>query len=175
MSIKRLESVVAPPQAPVELPEARIWDAVEVNLTKLPADYKEFTQRYGTGCIDSFIWIFNPASENPNLNLGRQAWQQASILKEINECGAEPLIPSFPSPHGMLAFGITDNGDVLYWETNGDPDSWTVAVLGARSSPILKFEFNLTSFLAGICEGVITCELFPEGFPSPAPIFATGY
>jgi hypothetical protein len=173
MCIEKFKSFVLPPKDPEELPDAQIWNHIEVNVGKLPDDYKSFIQHYGTGCIDSFIWIFNPASSNPNLNFGHQVNVQTETLREINEEGVERPIPLFPSDHGLLPFGITDNGDVLFWETNEDPNGWTVAVIEARSSPLQKFEMNMTSFLAGICERSISCDAFPDDFPSVNPTFST--
>jgi len=172
MSIKMFESIVLPPRNPAEVPDAVTWSSVQMNLTKFPNDYKAFIQLYGTGCIDAFIWIYNPASKNPNLNLEQQVVSQKTTLKEVNESEVETFIPLFPSPHGVLPFGITDNGDVLFWETYRNPNSWTVAVLAARSSPLLRFDMNMTSFLAGVCDGSIICEAFPKDFPSLKPHFA---
>lgn len=172
MSIDRLEIVISPPDNPAEVPTNEVWREVEHDLAKLPNDYKDFINRYGTGCIDSFIWVFNPASSNNNLNLGVQVRLYAETLKNLNESGMEPRIVVFPTPHGVLPFGVTDNGDVLFWETNREPDSWAVAVLESRSwLPLLKFEMNMTSFLAGVSEGSIVCDAFPEDFPSPDPGF----
>ncbi len=174
MSLRRLENIVTPPDVPSEIPNEIIWIAVEKKLTKLPDDYRAFIQRYGTGCIDSFIWIFSPASENLNLNLEQQARKQEETIKAINESGVEPFIPLFPHSLGVLPFGITDNGDVLFWVNKGKPNSWTVAVLEARRSPMLEFDMNMTCFLAELCEGSITCEAFPDDFPSSAPVFTAG-
>lgn len=174
MSLRKLENIVTPPENPVEVPNEAIWSAVENNLAKLPDDYRAFIQRYGTGCIDSFIWIFNPAAENPFLNLEQQALKQEETIKAINEGGMEKFIPFFPASLGVLPFGITDNGDVLFWSNKGEPNSWTVAVLEPRRSPMLEFDMNMTCFLAGLCEGSITCEAFPEDFPSSAPVFTAG-
>lgn len=172
MNMAKLEVILPPPVAPIEVPGGADWDAVEANLTKLPGDYRAFIQRYGTGCVDSFMWIFNPGSSNPNLNLQDQVRRQSEVLREINEGDMEAIIPIYPDPKGVLPFGITDNGDVLFWETGDEPDNWTVAVLEARSSPLLKFEMNMTSFLAGICDGSVICSAFPEDFPSAKPAFA---
>src|SRR5947209_4673448 len=134
MSIELLESIIAPPENPQEVPDSTLWQAVETDLTRLPADYKDFVSRYGTGSIDSFIWIFNPASRNPHLNFQQQVRKQLEVLREINERETEPFIPLFPNSSGVLPFGITDNGDLLFWETNGDPDNWAVGVFEARSA-----------------------------------------
>jgi hypothetical protein len=175
VSIERLEAIIPPPARPEEVPDAAVWETVERNVAALPADYREFVSRYGTGWIDSFIWIFNPASRNPNLNLERQVQKQLQVLEEVNQGGMEFVIPLFPQVGGVLPFGITDNGDLLVWKTDGDTKNWTVGVLGARSSPLLIFAMDMTSFLAGVCGGSIACAVFPQDFPSQNPAFSSGF
>lgn len=75
-----LEAIVSPPAKPNEVPDARLWRAVESSLTKLPTDYRTLLSRYGTGSFDSFIWIFNPAARNPHLNLEQQVQEQLHQL-----------------------------------------------------------------------------------------------
>ncbi len=169
MSLEQLENIFPPPDIPLELPTPEQWRFVEASIGRLPNDYHRFINKYGTCAIDSFIWIFNPASKNPNLNLANQIERQLGVLKDINESGLEPNIPLFPEPTGVLPFGITDNGDVLLWETNKYSDTWTVSVLPSRSSPLIKFSMDMTNFLAAICEKRIHCQAFPIDFPSAQP------
>ena len=169
MSIERLENIISPPEHPLECPSMEHWRLVESNFVPLPNDYHDYLKRYGTGAIDSFIWIFNPASANPNLNLANQIERQLDILRETNQTGFEPRMMLFPEQGGVLPFGISDNGDVLLWETKGDADAWTVAVLPSRSSPFIRFSSNMTDFLAGILERSVHCEAFPNDFPNARP------
>jgi hypothetical protein len=173
MSIKRLEMIVIPPEKPTEVPEDYEWNDVELKLTPLPSDYHEFINRYGTGSLDSFIWIFNPSSLNPNLQLCKQVDRQLDVLREINDSEFESPIVLFPDQSGLLPLGITDNGDVLLWETIGEANDWTIAVLPSRGSTVIRFSMNMTDFLAGLLEGSIHCEVFPVDFPSSTPIFTS--
>jgi hypothetical protein len=69
MSMARLKQIVVPPERPVEVPDDSVWDAVRALFGEIPADYREFVETYGTGCLCEFIWIYNPASPNEYLNL----------------------------------------------------------------------------------------------------------
>lgn len=171
MSIEHLQKIVPPPDNPKEIPNDQQWDAVESKTTILPDDYREFISKYGSGSLDSFIWIFNPGSMNPNLNLSQQIDKQLEVLREVNNSRIEPKIVLFPDRFGVLPFGITDNGDVLLWETIGEANNWTVGVLPSRNSPIIHFPKSMTAFLADICVGNIRCEAFPDDFPSISPVF----
>ena len=70
MTLERLRAIVPPPEAPVEAGSEDGWPKVEAALgTALPDDYKRFTQLYGSGKFDDFLWLFNPftAGEDGNL------------------------------------------------------------------------------------------------------------
>lgn len=171
MSLARLERVLTPPMHPAEVPGEADWETTEADLCRLPPDYRDFVTRYGTGSIDSFIWIFSPSSRNVNLRLDRQVAVQLDALQVINASGLEPRLPVFPEESGFLPFGLTENGDLLLWETCGAPERWTVGVLPARDRSVGRYRLGMTDFLAGVLEGSLQCEVFPEDFPGPMPQF----
>lgn len=44
------------------------WQAVESRFgIDLPQEFKDIVSEFGSGCIDDFIWLLNPFSENDNL------------------------------------------------------------------------------------------------------------
>lgn len=121
MAIGDLVAVMPTPNVPFEASSADAWASVEARLgTSLPDDYKEFIGLYGSGRIANFLWIFNPFSSNKNLNLEQQIELQSSVLGELESYGEKNPYKSFPAPGGVLPFGITDNGDVVFWRTAGD-------------------------------------------------------
>lgn len=172
MAIDYLKAVISPPMNVSEARGAGGWAGVEGRMgTALPNDYKEFIDAYGSGQIGGFIWVFNPFSINENLNLEKQAIRQATVLDELRSYGEVVPYESFPSVGGILPFGITDNGDVLFWQTGGNPNDWTVLVNEARSPEWEVFSSSLTRFLAEILSRKVVCRAFPKKFPGPAVRF----
>ena len=59
--IKELLKLVPPPDHPVETAAASDWSRIEKEFgAKLPKDYKQFIDQYGTGEFANFFCIFNP-------------------------------------------------------------------------------------------------------------------
>ncbi len=167
----QLRTLIPPPINPQEQPSERQWAEVESRWCSLPSDYRSFINAYGSGCIDDFIWIFNPSAANEYINFSSQVKKQLEVLKEVNATECELQLVLYPEPAGWLPVGITDNGDLIAWETIGTPDEWVVGVLPARSSPVLRFELNITSFLYNLLARNITCQAFPSDFPGTTPRF----
>lgn len=166
MTIDHLLAVMAPPVNPTEIPGPRAWKAVEGRLgMPLPIDYKEFIEIYGSGKIADFLWIFNPFSINENLNLEKQIENQARVLAELQLYGESIPYRLFPERGGVLPFGITDNGDVLFWLTAGAPDDWVVVVNEARAPNWELYNFSMSGFLAAVLQRQVLCGIFPKDFP----------
>lgn len=166
MAILHLTSIVPPPSNPSEVPVQNSWKAIEQRLeVSFPDDYKEFIETYGSGRIGQFLWIFNPFSGNENINLERQIGTQANVLSELQSYGEIIPYKSFPEREGILPFGMTDNGDVLFWLTKGDPNEWGVIVNEARSPAWEIFDLSMSRFLAGILQKKVICNIFPKSFP----------
>jgi len=73
VSVIDLAKLISPPSSPNEAPQQNEWPQIETQLgTSLPADYKDLISLYGTGKIDNFFGIFNPSSQNENINLATQ-------------------------------------------------------------------------------------------------------
>ena len=162
-----------PPAVPFEAPQGEDWLEIERKIgTALPCDYKRFIESYGSGRIDDFLSILNPFSANKYLNLFFQFETQLASLSELKATGSE-IVPFdlFPMPGGLLPFGITDNGDVLYWVTVGQPDVWTVAINASRSPDWRYFAVGMVAFLWKTLTRQELCEVFPDDFPSDTPLF----
>jgi hypothetical protein len=141
-------------------------------LGKLPSDYKAFIERYGSGTIDHFLWVLNPFSANKNANLLEQRESILNAVRELKKDWPDQHPYNlFPEPSGLLPFGGSDNGDMVFWLTDGEPDEWRVVVNAARDPEYDRFDCNMTDFLAGILTRRIRSIVFPDGFPSPQPVF----
>jgi hypothetical protein len=171
---ERLEAIVPPPHIPREVPTAAEWAEYENKLgSALPSDYRAFLNRYGTGGFDAFIWIFSPKAKDKYFNLFGQGLAMLAGVKELRDQFGGDAVPYrlFPELGGLLPFGYTANGDLLFWKTIGSPDRWTIVVNGTRSPDFEEFRTNLVDFLAGILSKSLSCWLFPDDFPNVPPTF----
>ncbi len=63
----------------------------------------------------------------------------------------------------------TDNGNDIFWVTEGLPDAWSVAVMESRGSRCYWFDGGIVAFLVAAFQERITCPMFPE-FPTTKPV-----
>jgi hypothetical protein len=162
MTIEKLQNLLGHRSRKLDRP----WEEVERNLgTALPADFREFIDRYGAGRLADFVWIFSPFAQEPNVNLLDQSSRQLAALRELTERFGELLpYPLYPEEGGLLPFGGTDNGDVLFWRTHGAPDQWTVVVNSSRSAQCELYECSMSEFLFGLVSKRIRSSLLPVDF-----------
>ena len=62
----------------------------------------------------------------------------------------------------MLPLGRTDNGDELYWVTDGDPDDWPVALLESRAALLEVHPMPVTGLLAARAANQLTSRVLPD-------------
>jgi hypothetical protein len=169
--MKALENLMRPPARPSETPEKGGWEAVEATLGfALPEDYKEFISTYGTGAVDGFLWVLNPFSKNQHLNLINQGTVRLDAQRRFAEdSGITTPYALHPDADGLFPWGLTDNGDVLYWLCKGAPSSWFIVVCDSRASYWEEFNFSTTEFLASLITRQIVVDVFPDDFPSESP------
>jgi hypothetical protein len=172
MAIENLISIMPPPEAPIEA-SGTTWVSVESAVgTILPGDYRAFIEKYGSGRISGFVWIFNPFSKRQSINLVSQLSVQTDALKSLaQDFGEKCPYPLFPENDGLLPLGMTDNGDVIHWLTKGKPNDWKIVVNEARGPRYEEFDSNLTSFLWEILTRASRCNLLPRDFPQGSPNF----
>lgn len=166
MSIVYLRNILKESEQVVE--NSGNWSKVEQELgIELPVDYERFIKTFGSVYIDEFIVILNPFSSNPNLDLTARG---KVILEAYGSFeNEESKYPYFPEKGGLLPFGMTDNGDVLFWKTEGKPHEWTIVVNASREALYDEFDENITSFLTRILKRELVCAIFPQDFPSESP------
>jgi hypothetical protein len=167
--------LLPPPASPIESGSPDSWAAAEAALqTRLPADYKQFTQAYGTGSIDEFVTVLNASSTTARFRLDEYGETMLAVTRELRAVGiVEIPFPIYPEPGGLLPWGVTANGDWGYWITapTGEPDAWEVAVSIDRGPEWFRHPGPLTRFLVDILDGSATVPFFPDDFPSSPPLF----
>lgn len=173
MAISFLYTVLPPPAAPYESGESTEWPEIEKLLgTSLPTDYKEYINTYGTGQIAHFVSPYNPFSKTSFRNLLKQAPNQVDILRGIKEEFGEAVCPYplFPEPSGLLPWGATGNGNILFWLMSGTPDEWCVVLSEGRGPGFEQYDESMTDFIAKLLTGRIISRFF-RGFSPDEAVF----
>jgi hypothetical protein len=162
--LEQLRRLLPPPDEPLEAAPPDGWAEVEAALgTGLPDDFKAFTELYGSGKVDDFLYLFNPFAEGQDGNL---LFEKDRVLAAYAETRARfparlPL-PPFPEDGGVLPLGRTDNGDELYWVTGGDPRDWPVALLESRAARQEVHRMPVTGLLAALAAGELVSAILPD-------------
>jgi hypothetical protein len=161
--LERLLQLLPPPAHPVEPARPEGWAAVERALgTGLPGDFKAFTERYGSGTVDEFLYLFNPFAQGPDGNLVVEKDRVLAGYRQTRARFPERLpLPPFPEPGGVLPLGRTDNGDELYWVTDGQPDGWPVALVESRAALQELHAMSVTGFLAALAANQLASRILP--------------
>jgi len=162
--LEQLLRLLPPPADPVEPARPDGWAAVEAALgTGLPGDFKAFCERYGSGTVDGFLYLFNPFASGQDGNLLVEKDRVLAAYRQTRARFPDRLpLPPFPKPGGVLPLGRTDNGDELYWVTDGDPDGWPLALLESRAALQELHRMPVTGFLAALAANQLTSRILPE-------------
>ena len=164
MSLESLTEIVPPPKQPYETSIGQNWLEVESALqTTLPQDYKDYIGLYGSGQIGEILWVFNPFSSSPHLNLLDQVGQILGIWQSIRaEFGKrECPYPLYPEPNGLLSWGYADTGATVFWQTTGNPEDWIVVLNESRGPQFERFQQPMTSFLTAILSRNLKSRILP--------------
>lgn len=165
--LDKLKAVLPPPRDPLEVPSEGDWAVLARRFAEVPPDYKDLIGAYGTGTIDMFLWVLNPVAENEHLNLERRSKVLLAALGESAEKFPEYFSrPLFPATGGLLPCAITDNGDTVFWETEGAPARWPIVVMGPRAPELFRFPGGIVDFLYAVLSRATRCDRFPKEFPS---------
>ena len=184
MSIEELKKVLGPPPIPIATGVDANWEDVEREVgAKIPTDYKNFVSQYGVGCIDEFLWVFNPFTRNEHLNLVRQMKVKLEALQVIredlnrlrNEYHRAVLYsipyPLYPEKDGLVPWAGTDNGDVMYLRFASGSLSGPVIVGDSGGEEWAEFDGSVTAFLTSLLSRRFRIDFFPDDFPSEEPVF----
>lgn len=161
---------VSAPSNPMESGSEQEWDDLRrgLNVT-IPTELKKLIQLYGSGGFDSFLWLLNPHSRNPHLNLLLRGKEILRLHGERQQQGDRSLPYDLGvEPPALYPWAVTDNGDVLFWRTEGQE---SVVVYSPRDGEHEEFPLRIDAFLNRLLRGEIRSDLFPDDFPSTAPSF----
>lgn len=168
MTIAQLHQVLPIPDHPIEAAESNKWELFElVSGIALPTDYKQYLEHYGTGIIGSVVIPYNPfcLRSLPKVHQTCRDWMRQLLgiqdLKQHFGTAVFPY-PIYPESGGALPWGSTENGDQLFWLTEGEPDSWTVVINEARSSEFEQFDKTMTTFLHNWIQDELQSRILPH-------------
>ena len=151
-----------PPENPIDTGIKSDWITIENKIgTILPDDYKEYIATYGAGYVGQFLWVLNPFSTNGNLMDEMKYFQNSYAELKKNFPKYHPR-EVYPADNSLLLWGMTDNGDFLYWvyEKNKNPNDWKVGITDMGDEEYV-FDMNMSMFL----EKLVKCEIQTEAFP----------
>jgi hypothetical protein len=148
------------------VPSEEDWQRAEAALgIRLPSDYKHYLSTYGSGRVDGFLDIFNPAATEQWENLLARLAEQRDVFADMQR-GSHPIrYDLFPASPGLLPIGQTDNGDMVFYLADGDAETWTIALLPARGRDVQVYPGSLSAFLVAAIRHQV--EGFPAEFASP--------
>lgn len=166
MSLEELKRIVPPPVAPLERGRPADWQAVEEDLgTPLPDDFKHLIATYGAGSFDDFLYVYNPFAGNQYLNLLRQKELNLTAYTAARKDTPDLLpFPPYPEPGGLLPWAGADNGDRLYWQTVGQPDTWPIVLFDGDHVRHEVYPLRVSDWLAQVMVGTLKPRIFPEDF-----------
>jgi hypothetical protein len=163
-ALDRLRAIAPPPAEPLEPGVPERWPEVEAALgTALPGDFKAFTELYGSGKFDDFLYLLNPFARDESGNLLHEKDTMLAAYAETRAKFPDRLpLPPHPEPGGLLPLGRSDNGNELYWLTEGAPAAWGVVAFAARSTRYEVHRHPVTEFLARLLAAELDTRVFPE-------------
>lgn len=144
------------------------WAALEAVLgTALPSDFRALAEAYPVLVIDDFLSVSVPRPGTEALWASES--RKDEILQDLYEMGdTEGYVP-FPQPGGLISWGDSNSGDILYWRTSpADPDAWPV-VVRTDNADWIEFPVGVVEFLAGVYGRTIDVPGMPANFPSDFP------
>lgn len=140
------------------------WNSIESEIgIVFPEDYKWFIDKYGVGAVNDFLWVISPFCENENLNSLRLFKLMKDSYEYVKHDNPEEFTFEFYcNGQGLFPWGITENGDELYWCF--EEERVEIVVFAARYTLIKRYSMSMEEFLSNILTKAIKCEAFPDDF-----------
>lgn len=167
MTIKNLLDVLPRPAQAVEVVSIGEWETYNlITGIDLPDDYKSYLNIYGTGIIGGVITPYNPFCRRSSWKPAQTCYtwmREALAIKQLQHDFGRDIFPYpvYPEEGGLLPWGGTDNGDQLFWLTQGHPNNWTVVINESRSRNFQSFNYSMTGFIYAWIKGMVKCDLIP--------------
>ncbi|MFJ4188830.1 SMI1/KNR4 family protein [Kitasatospora sp. NPDC089509] len=153
------ELMGAPGRERVQVPWER---SVERLGVELPADFREFVERYGRVEYSGDLLVVTPSLRDGVAD-GERFDGLHQFNKDVGEMLEEwygwdgvdgrPYEP-FPAKGCLLAWANNTSSDYFCWDTSaGEPDQWPVVVWRFGISEWVRFDGGMAEFLAAVLTG----------------------
>ncbi|MEL0618662.1 SMI1/KNR4 family protein [Cobetia marina] len=164
MNISTVKNMILTPAVPIDNDISTV-KLDYVNDVDFPTDFRLFIESYGSGRLFDFLVVFNPGSSDENLNFYKQLQyidEDFIYLKQDAPDLYEFTISI--SSGGVVPFGVTDNGDYIFWLINdiGCPDEWTIAILPCREQELEYLNLSFSDFIYMISDNRLSPKSFPK-------------
>ncbi len=73
------------------------------------------------------------------------------------------ILEFYNDKKGLFPWGITENGDELFWNFIGD-DSIEIVVYESRYASVMRYAMSMEEFLCKLLRQEIVCPIFPDDF-----------
>ena len=178
-SVAKLTRILPPPRNPIHTGTPADWQRIEQKLRiQFPDHYKSFVETYGDGCIDNFLFIYNPFEpavgvEGTSFFVDHYYSFRDRLIRWEQKTGEHT--PVWPEKDGFIQIGGTMNSGQLLWHTVGTPNDWTVRVAGERRDWMKEGEFEeynvgLVEFLYRLLNQEIDAPEMPSRFFANHPL-----
>jgi hypothetical protein len=168
-----LVKLIGLPAKPVDAvpADSPAWRDVEFRLSlEFPVDYKHLIAKLGTGSFADFLHVLNPFSSNHNLHLERAAHRILGATHEIRRSSPDDIpFAIFPETCGLFPWAITDNGDTLFWLTEGPSAWWPIVILQARAPEHEHHMLGASAVLSRFLRGTIVSKILLDPFEGKIP------
>ncbi|MEP7229796.1 MAG: SMI1/KNR4 family protein [Ginsengibacter sp.] len=142
-----------------------MWTEFENEIKiKLPDDYKNFINLYGTGRLAELIWVLNPFAAKERFNLISFLNNKKNAYNYL-EKEYELKIPFslFSNGEGILPFAFTDNGDTIYWNIKSlKIKESTIVLIDSRDSLFEEYSYEFAEFLFKILNGLLNSSILND-------------
>jgi hypothetical protein len=147
------------PELPIHVGKRDGWARVERKLhLTLPTDWRDFALAYGSGYFGDRITVLNPLAPRFGKVFGKYC-ASVDLIREVIGLPYEV----YPRNPGLLIWGNDDNGNKMFWLTEGEPDEWPI-VLRTREGEYETWQMPMSTFLARALSNGLRCILWSRKF-----------
>jgi hypothetical protein len=161
VSVEELLEAMPPPASPIHVGKRDGWPKLVRKLgLALPTDWRDFALAYGSGYFGDRITVLNPLGPGFGKVFGKYC-TSVDLIKDVIGMPYEV----YPRNPGLLIWGSDDNGNKLFWLTEGESDQWPL-VLRTPEGEYETRQMPMTTFLSRVLSNDLRCILWPRRFSS---------
>ncbi len=180
--LEKLWQIAPPPKKPKGVGSLAGWLHLEAQLGfELPAHYKEFIASYGNGRFAEYFGVVNPfhtAANDINFSTFVQRRTNGVRLAQSSYPDYAVALPVYPNKGGLFPWGYTDNGDTMFWLTEGDNSAWPIICVEiGYTNNLDRFELTIPDFIEQwLTQQISVPTLTPSDFfPLRKPGFVSSH